>query len=92
MTAGRVRRRVVVAGRVQQVGFRASCHRRAVEAGVGGFVRNRPDGTVEAEFEGPVPSVDALVTWCRSGPPAARVTAVTVADLAVVGDDRFAVR
>jgi len=86
-----VRRRVLVSGRVQAVGFRASCHRRATAAGLAGFVRNLPDGRVEAAFEGPAPSVDTLVEWCRTGPPMARVTAATVVDEPTTGATAFAV-
>jgi len=63
-----VRKRVVVAGRVQGVGFRASCAQRARAAGVGGTVRNLPDGRVEAAFEGSADAVDRLVSWCSHGP------------------------
>jgi acylphosphatase len=87
-----VRRRVVIAGRVQAVGFRYSCQHRAADAGLGGFVRNLPDGRVEAAFEGPARSVDDLVGWCRTGPPLARVTAVAVTDEPVLGDTSFVVR
>jgi acylphosphatase len=86
-----VRRRVVIAGRVQAVGFRYSCARRATEAGLGGYVRNLPDGRVEAAFEGPPDAVAALLAWCDVGPPLARVTAVAVADEPVVGETAFAV-
>jgi acylphosphatase len=87
-----VRRRVVVAGRVQAVGFRASCHHRATGAGLGGWVRNLVDGRVEAVFEGSQASVEELVAWCRTGPPLARVTAVAVTTEDVVGETRFAIR
>ena len=73
-----VRRRVVVRGRVQGVGFRMSCARRAWQLGVGGSVRNRADGAVEAVFEGPATAVEAMVDWCRAGPPMARVSSVEV--------------
>jgi acylphosphatase len=71
-----VRVRVVVSGRVQGVFFRASCVEEARRRGVGGWVRNRPDGGVEAAFEGEEPQVEAMVEWCRHGPPGARVAAV----------------
>ena len=86
-----VRRGVVIAGRVQGVGFRYSCRNRASEAGLGGFVRNRPDGRVEAAFEGRPASVEALIAWCRDGPPLAQVTAVAVTDEMPVGDTTFKV-
>lgn len=87
-----VRRRVVVRGRVQGVGFRASCAHRAAAAGLRGWVRNRADGTVEAVFEGGVAAVEALVAWCAEGPPFARVTRVDVADEPPAGEGRFAAR
>src|SRR4051812_18907193 len=66
-----VRRRVIVSGRVQGVFFRDSCQREAVSAGVTGWVRNRGDGAVEAEFEGPAEAVDRGISWWPSGPPRA---------------------
>ncbi|HET9548016.1 MAG TPA: acylphosphatase [Desertimonas sp.] len=74
----RVRYRVIVSGEVQGVWFRQSCRRVASELALGGWVRNRPDGTVEAVFEGPEPDVAKAVAWCRVGPPAAKVTGVDV--------------
>ena len=67
------RRRVVVHGRVQGVFFRGSTAERAREVGVSGWVRNRPDGTVEAVFEGSAEQVAEMVRYCRQGPPWARV-------------------
>jgi acylphosphatase len=87
-----VRVRVVVVGRVQGVWFRDSCREQARASGVAGFVRNRGDGAVEAEFEGPPPAVARMVAWCREGPPRARVDDVHVVELAPIGDVRFAVR
>ncbi|HXX91275.1 MAG TPA: acylphosphatase [Acidimicrobiales bacterium] len=87
-----VRRRVVVDGFVQGVGFRASCARRAADAGLGGWVRNLADGRVEAVFEGRSGDVEALVAWCRQGPPLARVTRVTLVDEPTVHELGFTVR
>lgn len=70
--------KVVITGRVQGVGFRASCQRQALALGLTGWVRNRWDGTVEALFEGPTEAVDAMLTWCHQGPPMAYVTGVEV--------------
>ena len=69
-----VRYRVLVSGRVQGVFFRDTCRQVAEEHDVSGWVRNLPDGRVEAVFEGLPESVDRLVTWTRSGPSEARVT------------------
>lgn len=87
-----VRYRVVVHGFVQGVWFRESCRRVAHEHGVAGWVRNRPDGTVEAVFEGAEPAVARLVAWCRAGPPRADVTAIDVAEEEPEGARGFSVR
>jgi len=80
MTSGdaRVRRRVVVQGRVQGVAFRAATRAKAEACGVAGWVRNRRDGSVEAAFEGEAEAVEALVSFCRAGPRMARVERVDV--------------
>jgi acylphosphatase len=83
--------RVLVSGRVQGVFYRATCARLARDAGVGGFVRNLPDGRVEAAFEGPGEVVDRLVEWCRAGPDLARVDDVDVVAEDPVGDASFRV-
>ena len=67
------RAHVWVKGRVQGVGFRYSCRAEAESFGLSGWVRNLPDGRVEAVFEGSRESVDEMLAWCRKGPPAARV-------------------
>ncbi len=84
-----VRRRVRVHGRVQGVGFRWSAREAARRAGVGGVVRNLPDGTVEAEVEGTPDAVDAMLAFLREGPPAALVTGVDVEDVPPVGETAF---
>ncbi len=70
--------RLTVRGRVQGVWYRASAKRRAVHLGVTGWVRNSPDGTVEALACGDVEALEAFVAWCRQGPDFARVDDVTV--------------
>lgn len=86
-----VRRRVTVGGRVQGVFFRDSCRRRARQLGVGGWVRNRPGGDVEACFEGDAEAVEEMVAWCRHGPPGARVKAVSVVEEEPAGEAAFRV-
>jgi len=86
-----VRVRVVVTGRVQGVWYRDSCRSEAQANGVAGFARNRGDGAVEAEFEGPPAAVERVVEWCRHGPPRARVDDVDVTAIPIVGDRRFRV-
>lgn len=73
-----VARHVLVSGRVQGVGFRWHTHSRAGELGLSGWVRNLPDGRVEAWVEGPEPAVEGLLAWLGKGPPAARVTGLEV--------------
>jgi acylphosphatase len=92
VTVDRVRRRVLVAGRVQGVWFRESCRDQALAAGVGGWVRNLADGRVEVALEGPPAAVDEVVAWCHRGPRRARVEAVEVVDEAPVGERGFRVR
>ena len=72
------RRHLKISGRVQGVGFRQSTVEQAHRLGVAGWVRNLDNGGVEAVLEGPPDAVDALVAWCRSGPPWARVSRVAV--------------
>lgn len=74
----RVRARVLVAGRVQGVNFRASAQDHARNAGVVGWVRNLDDGRVEAVFEGTRAAVNRMVSWCYGGPRSARVDKVDV--------------
>lgn len=82
---------VEVNGRVQGVFYRASCVERARALGLAGWVRNTLDGRVEAEFEGPADQVQAMIDWCRVGPPASRVTDVSVREEPPSGDDAFRV-
>ena len=80
-----VRKRVLVSGLVQGVFFRDTCRRVAGQQGVTGWVRNLPDGRVEAVFEGEPDSVERLVRWARRGPSHAQLTAVAVRDEPVEG-------
>lgn len=88
-----MRLHVFVTGRVQGVFFRDSTRAKARELAVAGWVRNLPDGRVEAVFEGPREAVDAMLRWTRRGPPAARVDHVeTAADDEDEGLSGFEVR
>lgn len=73
-----IARRAVITGRVQGVGFRAACAAQARALGVQGWVANRNDGAVVAHIQGATPLVEAMLTWCAHGPPAAAVDAVTI--------------
>ena len=73
-----VRAHVIISGRVQGVFFRVETQRAAERFGVLGWVRNKPDGTVEAAFEGAQQAVDAVLQWCHEGPNLAVVENVDV--------------
>ena len=92
MAVDRVRRRVLVAGRVQGVWFPESSSDQALAAGAAGWVRNLADGRVEVVLEGPPAAVDEVVAWCRRGPRRARVDGIEVVDEAAVGEQGFRVR
>ena len=87
-----MRAHVWVEGRVQGVSFRAWTRREAERRGVSGWVRNLPDDRVEAVFEGPRASVDAMVAWCGDGSPDAVVSDVEIAWEDVRGESGFVVR
>lgn len=91
---GRVRaaRRAVVRGRVQGVWFRDSARRRAESLSVAGWARNCPDGAVEVWLEGAAEAVEAMLEYCRSGPPRAVVEDVSVEEVAPAGLRDFEVR
>jgi acylphosphatase len=79
----------LVSGRVQGVWFRDSCAREASALGVGGSVRNLPDGRVEAVFEGELKTVERMIAWCHHGPPRAVVTRVDVSEEQPRGEISF---
>jgi acylphosphatase len=76
MNTAYVVRRVVIKGRVQRVGYRAWTEHMALQRGLEGWVRNRPDGTVEAVFAGSATVVEGMLEACRRGPPGAQVDAL----------------
>ncbi len=80
--------KVRIHGRVQGVWYRASTRAEAERLGLRGWVRNRSDGSVEALLQGDAGTIDDMVAWCRSGPPAASVSAVKVVE--VPTDDTLA--
>jgi acylphosphatase len=86
-----VRRRVIVHGRVQGVGFRFAVARAAETRAVTGWVRNRGDGAVEAVFEGEPEPVESLIRFCRGGPRAAAVARIEAVEEEPEGLARFVV-
>ena len=76
---------------MQGVFYRATCVERARGLGLAGWIRNTLDDAVEAEFEGEDEAVDAIVDWCRRGPPHATVETVEVSDRPVLGERGFRV-
>ena len=83
------RARVVVRGRVQGVFFRVETRERARSLGLSGWVRNTPDGSVEAVFEGDRERIESMLAWCRRGPSLARVDDVQTEWEEPVGEAGF---
>ena len=82
----RARLHVVVEGRVQGVFFRASTREESCALGLTGWVRNCPDGRVEAIFEGEINKIDQILEWCKKGPPGAVVRNVETVWEQATGD------
>lgn len=80
MASQKKRVRVRVEGVVQGVFFRANTREEAQKQGLQGWVRNLPDGAVEAVFEGESSQVEQMVRWCHTGPPMSKVSRVEVAE------------
>jgi acylphosphatase len=83
------RKRVIVSGMVQGVGFRYYTEAQASTLGLGGYVRNRPDGAVEAEIEGDDDAIERMLAWLHTGPRSASVQSVQLAEN---GEAGFAIR
>jgi acylphosphatase len=81
-----------VAGRVQGVFFRGNTQTHAYKLGLRGWVRNLPDGRVEAVFEGPAPALDRMRAWLDQGPPAAKVEGVDACEEPEEGVQGFEIR
>ncbi len=89
----RTRAHVFISGMVQGVNFRAYTRDQARRNGLAGWVRNLPDGRVEAVFEGEASAVERMVEWCHDGPPYARVEHVDVQwETATNAEEGFQVR
>jgi acylphosphatase len=87
-----IRRRAIAHGRVQGVFFRDSVRRQAIARGVSGWVSNRPDGTVEAVFEGEHDAVESMLRVSREGPGRARVMRLEVFEEEPQGEPGFEIR
>jgi len=83
---------VRIYGKVQGVWFRAHTKDIADKLGIKGWVRNVPDGSVEAVFEGDDESVEKIIEWCHRGPPLARVERVEVEYEEPRGEEKFEIR
>lgn len=87
-----IRKRVVVHGTVQGVGFRFHSRSTAARLGVAGYARNLPDGTVEVEVEGSESQVQRMLDWLAEGPRYASVTSLNVTELEPTGQAGFDIR
>lgn len=83
---------VIIYGRVQGVWFRAHTKEIADKLGIKGWVRNLPDGSVEAVFEGNEKSIEEMIKWCHQGPPLARVDRVEINYEEPKGERNFEIR
>ena len=84
-----VTRHLLIAGRVQGVGFRDALCDEAEKSGVTGWVRNRRDGRVEAVLQGSPAAIEATIAWARRGPPIALVASVEVGAPSAEHDRRY---
>lgn len=91
-TIQKERWRFLVEGKVQGVGFRQGCCRRAMDLNLSGWVRNLPDGVVEVQAEGSPLALSELRLWCERGPTGARVSLVRPSQLPITGADWFEIR
>lgn len=87
-----IRRHVLVSGLVQGVGYRYLARKHAVRLGIAGWVRNLPDGRVEAEVEGDEAAVETMLRRLHAGPPGSRVTDLLVSEVAATGETGFRIR
>lgn len=87
----KVHREIIVKGKVQGVFFRAGTRNAAVELGISGQVKNLPDGSVWIAAEGEEEVMERFISWCRQGPPRARVDEISVKEGTVQGYEEFEV-
>ena len=83
-----IRATITIQGRVQGVSYRANARRKAVEYGLGGYVANQPDGSVQIVAEGDPTQIDRFVAWCSHGPKVAIVTQLSVDRTEATGEFR----
>jgi acylphosphatase len=81
-----------ITGKVQSVYYRQSTRKKALSLGLSGFVQNLPDGSVYIRVTGLRSLLDELITWCRTGPPAAVVNELVITELSVEEFDGFEIR
>jgi len=84
-------KRCLVDGRVQGVFYRATTHRKALDIGINGWVRNLPDGKVEALLQGESTQVEQMLDWLWQGPSNSHVTSVQCYDEQPISTDSFIV-
>jgi acylphosphatase len=82
---------IIVTGKVQGVFYRQHTKEKAIALGITGEVRNMPDDTVHITATGPAEQINQLITWCRQGPPKARVENVTAEEIALQVFDKFSI-
>ncbi len=83
---------IIVHGQVQGVWFRAGTKAKAGELGILGWVKNRPEGTVEIHAEGEKSQLDNFIVWCRTGTPAANVTSIGLTSISFQNFTSFEIR
>ena len=86
------RAHLFIDGRVQGVYYRAFTRDQASELGLNGWVRNMPDGRVEAVFEGPKERIEQVIVACQKGPPGARVSHMDISWEPLAGEKGFEIR
>lgn len=87
-----IAKRLIAHGRVQGVWYRASTLEQARKLGLKGWVRNTPDGSVEAHAEGSIEAIDRLIVWMHRGPMLAKVNRVDEQPAEVEGHESFEIR
>jgi acylphosphatase len=88
----KVSKRIIVSGKVQNVGFRFYTAKTAQEFNIEGFVKNEPDGTVYIEAEGEEEAMEGFISWCQRGPQWARVDQFSIQEQPVMGYKGFKVK